>query len=419
MALTIRAYRRECALCDNEAMQKLSIVIPAYNEQEAIRSIIERTLAAAPRIIQKAGVESVEVIVVSDGSKDRTAEIAKEFADRGLIHLISYPKNRGYGAAIITGFEASSGDLVSFLDADGTCDPLLFIEFLRKMNETNADIVIGGRLHANSRMPATRRVGNILYRNLVNAIGSSSVSDVASGMRVLKKSILHKLYPLPDGLHFTPAMSVRAILDRDIRIEEVPIPYEERIGSSKLRIIQDGIGFLKTILEIAFTYKPLRLFGVIGILFLLPALFYGIPTLIHYIEYRNVPEDRIYRLIFVVVAAVSGVQMISLGLITQTMTNLAHNYEMNTAVERMLDKAFLRKLGYIGLLFLIAALALNVRAIAQYVTTAHIQVHWSYVVSGGLLVLLGFQLLAFSIIHRIIHVLKEQKKVREQGTLQE
>ncbi len=396
-------------------MQKLSIVIPAYNEEEAIRSIIERTLAAAPRIIQEGGVESVEVIVVSDGSKDRTAEIAKEFADRSLIQLISYPKNRGYGAAITAGFEAASGDLVSFLDADGTCDPLLFIDFLQKMQETNADIVIGARLHPGSEMPATRKAGNILYRNLVNAISSSRVTDVASGMRVLKRNILHKLYPLPDGLHFTPAMSVRAILDREIMIEEVPIPYQERIGRSKLRIVQDGIGFLKTILEISFTYKPLRLFGAIGILLLIPALIYGIPSLIHYIQHRNVPEDSIYRLIFVVVAAVSGAQMISLGLIVQSMTNLAHNYEMNTAIEKMLDKAFLRKLGYIGFLFLIAALALNVRTIAQYVTTSHIQVHWSYVVTGGLFVLLGFQLLAFSIIHRIIHVLKGQKKIRERG----
>jgi len=88
---------------------------------------------------------------------------------------------------------------------------------------------------------------------------------------------------------------------------------------------------------------------------------------------------------------------------------------MNTAIEKMLDKAFLRKLGYVGFLFLIAALALNVRTIAQYGKTSQIQVHWSYVVTGGLFVLLGFQLLAFSIIHRIIHVLKGQKKIRERG----
>jgi glycosyltransferase involved in cell wall biosynthesis len=393
-------------------MQKLSIIIPAYNEEQAIRNIIERTLTSSETIRSKAGIAEVEVIVVNDGSQDGTARIAGEYSEDNRIHLISYSNNRGYGAAIQAGFAEASGDLLSFLDADGTCDPLLFVELIRKMKETNADVVIGGRLNPNTRMPLTRKVGNALYSILVHAISSQNVSDIASGMRLIKKEAMQKLSPLPDGLHFTPAMSVRAILDRNIRIEEVPIPYEERVGRSKLSVIKDGFRFLRTILEISFTYKPLRLFGSIGIVFLLMALLYGVDPVIHYILYRNVPEDRIYRLLFVLAAAISGTQMLFLGLMAQEITNLIHNYEMETVIEKVLDKTVLKRFALLGMLSLVAAIVLNAKAIFQYVTLRKIFVHWSYIVTGALLVLLGFQLLAFSILNRIVSLLKQQKKAK-------
>jgi glycosyltransferase involved in cell wall biosynthesis len=395
---------------ESKAMKKLSIIIPAYNEEDGIREIIERTLSVSPQIQSNAGISDVEVIVVNDGSQDATARLAQEYSMQNRIQLISYEQNRGYGAAIKTGFAGASGELLSFLDADGTCDPLSFIDLIHKMKETDADIVIGGRLNRNSRMPLTRKLGNVFYRVLVHAISSKKVNDIASGMRIVKKESWEKLSPLPDGLHFTPAMSVRAILDRSIKIEEVPIPYEERVGRSKLSVIKDGFRFLGAILEISFTYKPLRLFGCIGIILIFLALLYGIDPIFHYIRQRNVPEDRIYRLLFVLVAGISGVQMLFLGLMTQAITNLIHNYEMETSVERFLDKTVLNRLTFLGILCILAAVLLNANAILQYVSLRKIFVHWSYIVTGGLLVLFGFQLLGFSIINRIVDLLKEQKK---------
>ena len=188
---------------------KLSIVIPAYNEEEAIAAIIRRFLAERENIVRETPVEDVEVIVVNDGSQDRTAEIARQFQD---ISLITYEKKRGYGAAIKSGFEKATGTLVAFLDADGTCDPHYFIDMCTKLIKEDADIVIGSRMTAESKMPAIRKVGNLFYAALINLLGSSTITDSASGMRVIKKSSLTKLYPLPDGLHFTPAMSCRAVL---------------------------------------------------------------------------------------------------------------------------------------------------------------------------------------------------------------
>ena len=99
----------------------LSITIPAYNEEEAIESILTRCLEARERIVAETDVDEVEIIVVSDGSNDRTVERATPFVESGPIKLIAYTPNRGYGAALKLGFKESKGELVSFLDADGTC----------------------------------------------------------------------------------------------------------------------------------------------------------------------------------------------------------------------------------------------------------------------------------------------------------
>lgn len=239
---------------------KLSIIIPAYNEEQAIASIIEKSLSARRNIIKKSGIKDVEVIVVNDGSMDRTEQIARGYKE---IKLVSYKKNKGYGGAIKQGFKNATGDLLSFLDADGTCDPLLFVDLVNSLLKNNADIAIGLRLGPGSKMPKIRRMGNIIYAKMINFFGDAQITDCSSGMRVLKKEALEKLYPLPDGLHFTPAMTCKAVMGKGLKIVEVPIEYAERTGKSKLSIIKDGMRFLKTILANAALYKPVKFFATI------------------------------------------------------------------------------------------------------------------------------------------------------------
>ena len=127
---------------------------------------------------------------------------------------------------------------------------------------------------ADSEMPLVRRVGNLFFASLLNLVGCASISDSASGQRVLRREVLPQLYPLPDGLNFTPAMSTRA-LHENIKMVEVPIPYKERLGRSKLSVVHDGLRFLHAIVWTSLTYNPVRIFGGVGLLLLLMGVLLG------------------------------------------------------------------------------------------------------------------------------------------------
>ncbi|TLN03920.1 glycosyltransferase family 2 protein, partial [bacterium] len=213
-------------------MTILSIVIPAYNEEKGIIEIMERVLTIRESL-KEVGVDEMELLVVNDGSRDRTAEVAGEVASKyDGVRIISHPRNRGYGAALKTGFAQAKGELVGFLDADGTYPPEYFPQ-LCKEALNGAELVIGSRMAgADSQMPATRRLGNVIFATLLSVLGWQRVTDSASGMRVFKKETLARLSPLPDGLNLTPVMSTRAVHE-GIKMVEVPIPYSERVGRSK------------------------------------------------------------------------------------------------------------------------------------------------------------------------------------------
>ncbi len=282
---------------------KLLIVIPALNEEASIEAIIRRALAARAEILARAPVTAVDITVVSDGSTDRTAELAARYTE--WIRLVVFDRNRGYGAAIKTAWAESDAEILGFLDADGTCDPRFFAPLCQTLVHQQADVVLGCRLNARSRMPALRRAGNQLFAALLTLLSSSPVRDTASGMRVVRRAALPRLLPLPDGLHFTPAMSARALLRADVRVVEIDMPYHERAGRSKLRAGRDGLRFLRVILEAAFLYRPARPLALLGAAWLaLAVLLMEGPTLA-YLGRGTVEEWMIYRFLFAHLAGVA------------------------------------------------------------------------------------------------------------------
>ena len=211
------------------------------------------------RVVEQTAVSELIVVFVNDGSTDRTQEIvdAPEF---GEVVKVRFEKNRGYGAAIKAGWDATDADLVGFMDADGTCDPNFCVNLINRLEETKADVVLGSRLGADTKMPAIRQLGNRLFASLLGAVSGQNLTDSASGFRIVRRSSRKLLSPLPDGLHFTPAMSSICLLDPRLRIEEIPMPYEERTGASKLSVLKDGLRFLFIILFTTSVFNPIRSF---------------------------------------------------------------------------------------------------------------------------------------------------------------
>src|SRR5262245_47501325 len=161
---------------------KLLIAIPALNEEVSIQQIIERCLQARKEIVRTSPVTEVDITVVSDGSTDRTVELASRYTDR--IKLIVFAKNRGYGAAIKEAWAQSNAELLGFLDADGTCDPRFFSRLCNALKEHGADIALGCRINVHSEMPWVRRVGNSLFVSIVSLLSSSRVRGTGSGTHV-------------------------------------------------------------------------------------------------------------------------------------------------------------------------------------------------------------------------------------------
>lgn len=288
----------------------LSVVIPALNEEDGIEEVMGRVLAAAPGL-RTVGFGELELIVVDDGSTDRTPELV---AATPGVRLIRHPVNGGYGAALKTGFAAASSEWVGFLDADGTYPPEYFPQLCQAALTQDADIVIGSRMAgADSEMPVVRRIGNILFANLVSLISNQRITDSASGMRIFKKSVLARLYPLPDGLNLTPVMSTRALHER-LRMVEVPIPYSERRGRSKLSVMRDGVVFGQSIVWTALTYNPVRLLGMVALAALGIALVIGLWILALRLQgVTTLGAWGLFALFTAVVLAVAGVSIFSLG----------------------------------------------------------------------------------------------------------
>jgi glycosyltransferase involved in cell wall biosynthesis len=235
------------------------VVIPAFNEEEAVAKVVEAL---------RAGRDWGEVLVVDDGSQDRTAERAEAAGAR----VVRHPYNKGNGAAVKTGIREARGDVILLMDADGQHDP----EDAARLVEGVGihDMVIGSRSARDQKL--TRALGNAVFKALASWLTGRDIPDLTSGFRAARRDrMLEILHLLPNRFSY-PTTSCLAFLKAGLNVDFVPVRAHARVGLSKIRAARDGVRFVLIIFKIVTLYSPLKVFFPLSAGALLLGLAYGV-----------------------------------------------------------------------------------------------------------------------------------------------
>jgi len=235
--------------------EPFTVVIPAFNEEAGIQSVIRE-------LQQGLATHDFELIVVDDGSADRTAELAREAGAK----VLSQPVNRGYGAALKTGIRQASHDHIVIIDADGTY-PVAAIPSLVS-GLTEYEMVVGARIGANISIPLIRKPAKRILQWLASYLAGRKIPDLNSGLRAMRRNlVLQYEFLLPPGFSFTTTITLAALC-RDHLVDYQKIDYRARVGESKIRP-RHAFDFLLLILRTIVYFNPLKVFLPIGAVFVL------------------------------------------------------------------------------------------------------------------------------------------------------
>lgn len=271
----------------------LSIIVPAYNEEDAI----SETISNINRILTDRKI-SFELLIVDDGSTDSTLEMAKKSE---VAKVIKHPINKGYGAALKTGILNARGDWILIIDADGTY-PVETIPTLYEYCK-DYDMVVGARNGKDVHIPLIRRPGKFILSKMANYLTGVKIPDLNSGFRIFKKEIALKFFNiLPLGFSFTTTITI-ACLSYGYSVKYVSTDYKERTGTSKINIFQDGLKFISLIISTIIYFNPLKVFLPVGSILFLTGLIYSLLKIFIIGEGSSIG----------IIITISGVQIIFMG----------------------------------------------------------------------------------------------------------
>lgn len=289
----------------------LTVIVPALNEEAAIASTLAELRAHFP---------DVEILVVDDGSTDRTAA---QVATVPGVRILRHDLNRGYGAAIKTGVRHASHDVVAWYDADGQHTPQNLALLLEAFTAHELHAAIGARTRG-SATESRRVLGKAILGFFVQIVAGRRLADVNCGLRVVRRSVLRRyLHLLPDGFSAS-ITSMLLMLKRGYRIEFVPIVTKPRTGTSTVQIVRDGVLSIQTSLRILILFQAFQSFSAVATLLFVLGATYG--TAMAIIFGRGFPA-------LASVLVLSGVIIFFMGLLTDQVVAL----RMERLEENVLD----------------------------------------------------------------------------------
>jgi glycosyltransferase involved in cell wall biosynthesis len=206
----------------------VSSIIPVFNEKQTIEEIIRRVKAV--NLVS-------EIVIVDDGSTDGTREILKQYSDDPVVKIFLHEKNQGKGAAVRTGIDSATGDVLLIQDADLEYDPRDYAALLKPIEEGIAEVVYGSRFLGGARRPILywNMVANKILTFITNILYNNILSDMETGYKVFYKRVVKDIPLHAHGFEFEPEFTAK-ILKRNIRIFEVPITFNPRDYSQGKKI---------------------------------------------------------------------------------------------------------------------------------------------------------------------------------------
>ncbi|HQL91242.1 MAG TPA: glycosyltransferase family 2 protein [Syntrophales bacterium] len=267
---------------------EISIVLPAFQEEEGISPLLDRIGAAMEPLGRP-----WEVIVVDDGSTDRTAQRAR---DKGA-RVVSHPYNIGNGAAVKTGIREARGRVIVMMDADGQHDPADIPRLLEHVG--THDMVVGARTKE-SQTSLHRDLANKVYNAFASYVCNRRIEDLTSGFRAVKAHAVRAfLYLLPNTYSYPTTLTL-AVVRSGRSLKYVPVTTARRVGRSKIKLLRDGVRFFMIILKIATLFSPMKVFLPVSALMFLTGVGYGLVRIL-YLDTRYGPTSAMLMTMAVVV----------------------------------------------------------------------------------------------------------------------
>ena len=292
---------------------KLVVVIPAFNE--------EKTIATVIKAIPRDALDEVRVLVIDDGSTDATASQAEK---AGADKVVSFDRNRGLAAAFKEGLEVAldmGADIIVSIDADGQYDSREIPNLIRPIAQGGADLVLGSRFKGSIEdMSTGKRIGNILATKATGLASGLSVSDAQTGFRASSREAALRLNIL-SGYTYVQETIIQAA-SKGLRIVEIPCTFRRREGRS--RLISNIFDYAKkaglSILRTYTGYRPLRTFLAIGATVFLIGLMIGFRVLVHYLM-TGMVTPYLPSAVLTAILLIIGFQIMILGLVADMIGN--------------------------------------------------------------------------------------------------